>query len=138
MKLLIACRGLPGSGKSTWAKAYCLDHPECIRVSKDEIRAELKANDWVWSAAAEKRDVIPARDQMIRCAFASGQSVISDDTNLTAKHLNALAMIASLEGAEFVIQSFLHVPIDECIARDAARELPVGETRIRAMARYTD
>lgn len=132
---LIATIGLPGCGKTTWANDYCLAHPEFIRVSKDDIRAELTANGWVWSHAAEKRDVLPARDQMIRCAFASGQSVISDDTNLTSKHMNALAMLASSAGAKFEIQDFRNVEIGVCIARDAERPVPVGATRIREMAR---
>lgn len=137
MKQLIGLMGLPGSGKTHWAWQYCYDHDGFVSVSKDSIRAELRLTGWQWSKVKEKWDVIPERDRQIRQYLRNGYSVISDDTNLTTCHMNGLAMIASLEGAEFKIQSFLHVPIDECIARDAARESPVGEARIREMARYT-
>ena len=35
---IILCKGLPGSGKSTWSKQYCIDNPEFVRINKDDIR----------------------------------------------------------------------------------------------------
>ena len=39
MPKLILCRGIQGSGKTTWAKQYCKEHPNSIRVNRDDIRA---------------------------------------------------------------------------------------------------
>lgn len=41
MKTLIILSAPPGSGKSTWAKAYQEDHDNIFIVSSDEIRYEL-------------------------------------------------------------------------------------------------
>lgn len=134
---LIACYGLPASGKSTWATDHCVLHPGVfLIVSKDAIREELRQGPggWLWSHAAEKRDVLPVRDTYIRYALATGYSVISDDTNLQRGHLDALAMIASSAGARFEIQRFTDVSVEECIRRDALRTHPVGEDNIRQMA----
>lgn len=38
MPKLILCRGIQGSGKTTWAKQYCKEHPNTIRVNRDDIR----------------------------------------------------------------------------------------------------
>lgn len=39
MSKIILCRGIQGSGKTTWAKQYCKEHPNSIRVNRDDIRA---------------------------------------------------------------------------------------------------
>lgn len=36
---LIILRGLPGSGKTTWAKAFAQDEPWYHRVNRDDLRA---------------------------------------------------------------------------------------------------
>ena len=41
MKKLIILSAPPGSGKSTWAKAYKKEHPHTYIISSDEIRYEL-------------------------------------------------------------------------------------------------
>lgn len=41
MKHLIILSAPPGSGKSTWAKAYIEEHPGTLVISSDEIRYEL-------------------------------------------------------------------------------------------------
>ena len=38
MAKIILCRGIQGSGKTTWAKQYCKEHPNTIRVNRDDIR----------------------------------------------------------------------------------------------------
>lgn len=36
---LIFLKGLPASGKSTWAKEYVRSHKKALRVNKDDLRA---------------------------------------------------------------------------------------------------
>jgi len=38
MSKLIATRGIPASGKTTWAREYCLKNPNTVRVNRDDIR----------------------------------------------------------------------------------------------------
>mgnify|MGYP001586303767 FL=1 len=120
MANLLILQGLPASGKTTWALEQCSKDPNIVRVSKDDIRAELKQAGWVWSQEGEK-EVIKLRDLKIYQALAGGHDVISDDTNLGRKHKVRLAEIARQFGAEFEVKSFLDVSAEECIRRDALR-----------------
>ena len=140
---LVMMRGLPASGKSTVAREMVdngtkhIPHPsgqvtttKVVRVNKDEIRARLNKP---WSHDQE-REVLRIRDFEICQALSKGHDVISDDTNLAPKHETRLRDLAKKYKAEFVIQSFLDVPIEECIERDKLREYgKVGEKVIRDM-----
>lgn len=40
-RVLIICRGIQGSGKSTWAKQWCHEDPEHrVRFNNDDIRTK--------------------------------------------------------------------------------------------------
>jgi predicted kinase len=41
MRTMILLSAIPGSGKSTWARAFAADHPNTFIVSSDEIRKSL-------------------------------------------------------------------------------------------------
>lgn len=128
MRKLIICKGLPGSGKSTWAS----QQPAATVVNKDEIRDSLGEP---WSRVLEQK-VIQLRNNLIKDAFKGGaQIVISDDTNISRKHEASLRQLATQLAASFEIKSFLDVPIETCIERDSKREgkAKVGEKVIRDM-----
>jgi predicted kinase len=132
MPKLVICKGLPGSGKSTWAQAQ----PGAVVVNKDTIRRKLEETGWVWSHEGEK-EVISRQDNDIRAAFWSGvKLVISDDTNLAPKHEARLKRLAVQLGAEVEIVDFTGVPIEVCIERDSKREgkARVGDKVIKDMA----
>jgi predicted kinase len=107
-----------------------------VRVSKDEIRAQLKSKGWVWSQANELKDVIPERDRLIFSGLKNGYTVISDDTNLQRVHKERLAQIAYECEAQFEVKRF-DTDLDTCIRRDALRkgDAHVGEKVIREMAK---
>lgn len=133
-------KGLPGSGKTTKAKeVVAASEGKIKRINKDDLRAMLDCG--AWSKEREKF-ILWARDTMTRKALNDGYSVIIDDTNLHPSHVEQISeMIADfIEAtgvkAEAVINdSFLTVPIKECIRRDALRPSPVGAKVIRRMAR---
>lgn len=133
MSKLTICKGLPGSGKSTWAKAEVeRDLTKTFRVNKDEIRLAVGQP---WSRELEGK-VINIRDGLIKDALKNFEVVISDDTNLAPKHEKRLRELAKEAGAEVELKSFLDVPIEECIRRDSLRvgAARVGEKVIRDMA----
>lgn len=111
-------KGLPGSGKSTWARSQMIDRPlndELTIVTKDDIRRELGG----WSQEREK-EVQRIRDSRIANALYHGHTVISADTNFARGHKLRLAQLARQNGAAFEVKKFV-VPVEECIRRDAQR-----------------
>lgn len=133
MTKLIMCKGLPGSGKSTWAQSEVDNgNKGVVRVNKDEIRARDKKT---WTHDVEK-EVLRVRDKEISEGLSSGKVVISDDTNFAQKHEMRLRELAKKYKATFIInESFLEVSLEECILRDSLRDEydRVGEKVIRDM-----
>lgn len=130
MPTLTMCKGLPGSGKSYWASFS----PGLV-VTKDDIRASEVFAKKSWNYDVEK-EVLRVRDFMISEALSKGKDVVSADTNLAPKHEARLREIAKKYKADFIIKSFLDVPIALCIERDAKREgkASIGEKIIMDMA----
>lgn len=135
--ILYATLGLPGSGKSTWArktvKRYKDEHGlTAVETCKDDIREELHGG--VWSKENE-REVVSFQTEKIKNALLSGMDVFVHDTNFNqVKRLNALAKECK---ADIVWVHFTEISIEECIARDAKRtgKSHVGEEVIRRMAK---
>lgn len=131
---LTMCRGLPGSGKTTWAMLQ----PQTTRVNQDDIRKELGWTSWAtWNfEGPAERQVYEMKRKRIRAGLALGHHVISDDTNLGRTRKVEMSELALEAGAEFVVQDFTKVPVDVCIQRDGLRAEShrVGERVIRKMA----
>lgn len=139
MALISILRGLPGSGKSTHAKAQVEANPgQTKRWSKDDIRAMLDNGKW---SKSNERFVLELRDAVIRQALASNTHLLIDDTNLSSKHEEHIRHLVSeinkQEGKQHRvrIQDFTDVPLETCIERDLKREKSVGEKVIRDMSR---
>jgi predicted kinase len=130
MKTVYITRGLPASGKTTWAKEMQSRDVNIVRVNKDDLRAMLHNGRW---SRANEEEVLKLRDQIIKNSLALGKHIIVDDTNLSQKHINVIKTIAKPFDARVVIQDFTGVPLEECIARDKTRFKPVGEEVIRDM-----
>lgn len=129
MAKIIFLKGLPASGKSTWAKSQ-LEGGKCLRVCKDDIRENMLGP---WSRRKEK-DVLKIRDDLIRLGVSLNRTVIVDDTNLHPKHERAVRALAEELGVEFEIKDdFLEVSPLECIARDLKRLNSVGANVIWQM-----
>ena len=95
LKLIIA-KGLPASGKSSWADEYIKENPNFIKVEKDQIRknGELFKDGKYVHKRGDEAIVLKERDRLIREALRQGKSVISSDTNLVQKHITQLTNIA--------------------------------------------
>lgn len=131
MSKLTMTKGLPASGKSTWAKKEVYASKGKIkRVNKDDLRAMI--DDGLWSKTNEK-NILAVRDSIIEHYLSSGFEVICDDTNLTPNHEVRLRELAEEHKADFEVKSFLDVPLATCILRNAQRVDPVPEHAIRSM-----
>ena len=137
MKITIM-RGLPGSGKSTYAKALLAQFPDAYkRINRDELR--LMLDNGIKNNGNEKF-VKKMRDVLLMEALRAGKNVLIDDTNLSDKNLVRIKQLAQQfekeSGKKVEIQVRNHdTPLETCIERDQKREKPVGEQVIRQMYR---
>lgn len=129
MKIVTILKGLPASGKSTWAKQMVKDNKGSIkRINKDDLRNMLDVS--VWSRDNEKF-ILNVRDDLILKSLEAGKHVIVDDTNLHPKHEERIRKLVKGK-AKVVVHNF-DVDVEECIARDLKRTASVGEKVIRDM-----
>jgi len=127
---LIITRGLPASGKTTWARARQASDPTVVLVSRDELRATLHGGRY---SPANEEQVVAVRDAVVRDSLRRGRDVIVHDTNLNPVHVRSLEALARSGDAGFAVEDFTGVPLEVCVERDDARAEPVGEAVIRAM-----
>lgn len=124
-------RGLPASGKSTWAREQVEKSGGNIkRVNKDDLRAMLDNSKW---SKRNEKFVLDVRDIIVAEALDDDLTVIVDDTGFNPIHKTTLQDIADTYGAGFQTK-FFDVGVEECIARDSKREKPVGRSVIVSMA----
>lgn len=129
MPKLIYTVGLPGSGKTHWAREQMAADPNLRRVNRDDIRA-MMLDHWTPKSEGLTRTI---RNFAIQEALGLGFNVISDDTNLSPKVVKELKDVATRLGAGLESKSFLDVPLHVCISRDEKRQNPVGASVIRDM-----
>ncbi len=143
MKKVIMMRGLPGSGKSTYAKKLVAEAPNTYkRINRDDLRAMF---DNAHFSKGNEKFVKQVRDVLIVKCLEEGKHVIVDDTNLSATNetrVRQLVQEFNKKHNDTVQVEVVEVntPLEECIARDAKRAVPVGAKRIREMHRqfYAD
>lgn len=123
---LVMLKGLPASGKSTWAKQVVAENEKVFRVNKDDLREMTQGKEFLKS---NESNILQIRDEIVRIYLKKGYSIIVDDTNFLPDHENQLRKIANECSALFTIKEF-NVPVEECIARDALREKSVGKDAI--------
>lgn len=127
MAKIILCRGIQGSGKTTFAKQWVLEDPEHrVRFNNDDIRNML-GKYWV-----------PSREPIVKImksSFMSGaiifrMDVVIDNMNLNSREIEYWKDVAKTFNYDLEIKNFL-TPLQECIDRDSKRPNPIGEKVIR-------
>jgi predicted kinase len=130
MPRLIITRGLPASGKTTFARKL---QPGVVRVNRDDLRRMLHG-DRLFTTWAEGQVTAVQRAQ-VEALLRARADVCVDDTNLSSRLVREWAEMAARFGATFEVHDFTDVPVDECVRRDADRPESerVGADAIRRM-----
>lgn len=130
MLKVILTKGLPGSGKTTWAKELLSKHPNSYkRINKDDLRAMLDNNH---HSGKSEDFILKTRDSLILLALDQGKHVIIDDTNLNPTHQTRITQLVKGK-ANIEIKDFTHIPLKTCIENDLRRPNSVGEKVIKQM-----
>lgn len=131
--MIYICVGIPGCGKSTWARQKQKEIPGCIRLNRDELRLTLLGLEWKFN----RDDDAFVADQMTRVLVNSthdGRDVILDNTNLKPgvlrKQLNGIGTFWRLTFVVFDAS----LDTDLCLARNLERAEQVPEHVIRDMS----
>lgn len=133
-KMFYMTKGLPGSGKSTWADDFIKgeDPGKVARVNKDSLREMLHLSRF--GGKKTEKWIVAARDVMLEVFMEGGvRYVISDDTNFGKEHEATFRALCEKYGYHFTKVDFTNIPVEECIKRDLMRNRSVGEQVIRTM-----
>lgn len=146
MRKIILCRGIQGSGKSTWSKQWVLEDPEHrVRFNNDDIRNML-GKYWVPS---REELVLDLKKQFIRSSMLAGYDIVIDNMNLNPKEvefyktyieehnrimkkLDEETILSFKDDTKYELEfKDFFTPLQECIERDSKRPNPIGEEVIK-------
>lgn len=120
MTTLVITRGLPASGKTTWAKEWVAESITTrVRVNRDDLR--LMIHDGAYHGHVTERQIMRARDALIGSFLRKGLDVVCDDTNLPSGTVRDLLKLAASAKAEVEIKDLTDVSLTTCIHRDEKR-----------------
>jgi predicted kinase len=123
---LTITRGLPGSGKTTYAKTWVSeDVLHRSRLNRDDFREMLHGGPHGYDRPLEQA-VTWAHQGAVRCLLAAGRDVICDDMNLQNRQVKEWMKLAKEAGADFEVVDLTNVPVGTCIDRDKSRFLQGG------------
>lgn len=131
MAKLFILVGIPGTGKSTWAKTH---HEDDVVVSSDAIREELFGDI---TNQSNNREVFDTFHTRILSGLERGNNVIADSTALDKFARTRLLKIAYEGGAEshLVVFDNIHQGINRNLERD--RVVP-QEAMERMLKKYEE
>ena len=135
MKRIILTRGIPASGKSTWAKQEVLKDPEhSIRINRDDLR-NMSGQYWV---PAREKYILSCRNLLLNTAiYMKFNTIIIDDMNLNPRDIDYIIKAVNVfnkvlkKPYKIEFKDFTNIPLNVCIERDSKRENPLGEKVIR-------
>lgn len=118
MSKIVLTRGLPASGKSTWAKKFVKLYPNTVRVNRDDIRAQMYP-------ISDYRDIdedliTEVETAMVRAALRQDKQVVVDAMHLQQRYINRWQRL----GYPIEIREF-RTPLEVLLRRNDEREVKV-------------
>lgn len=123
-------RGLPASGKTTWAKKQ-LDLGGYFRISLKDIEENIIGKN------SKKRKMLARkyRREMVEDIMSNNKgNIILDDYNLSINFEREIEKLCLEYGYDFILNdSFLEVSVKECVGRDLKRHDSIGQHKIQKL-----
>ena len=127
MSKIILTKGIQGSGKTTWAKAWVAEDPEHrIRINNDDITS-MWGQPFGTPGLYDRLTYI--RKAMLLRAMRENLDIVLDNMNLSNRAINEVnLLIIDKDYNNYTVEykDFTNVPLEECIERDSKRENPIG------------
>jgi predicted kinase len=131
--------GLPGSGKSTWAKKRCAENAKAAYISRDEIRFSLLKDGEEYFA--KEKEAFKIFISTIKKAMSDEiyEEIYIDATHLNEHSRQKVLDKLDLKNWDICLVNFT-TPIEVCIKRNATRtgRAFVPEDVIRNMNGWRD
>jgi predicted kinase len=134
IKRIIVLRGIPGSGKTTWAKKWVQENKKGrIRINWDDLRNMFGAY-WVTSREVL---VVTCSRHILDAAMKSGYDIVIDNTNISGiETYKAIADAFNNINHNYTYQveeKLFDTDLKTCIERDKNRDRTVGAGVINRM-----
>lgn len=142
-KKLILTRGIPASGKSTWAKSWVAEDPtHRVRFNWDDLRNMMGP---YWVPERENTGILKdLRSTFLLRMMEHQWDIVCDNMNLNPKEAEFFKREVdnfnstycwegnanNKEPYEIEYRDFF-IPVEECIRRDSMRQNPIGEAIIK-------
>jgi predicted kinase len=127
-------RGLPASGKSTWAKEWVAEDSDWrLRINRDDLRFQLFNKYWPLTRMQEDH-VTLMEERMVEAAVKAKVSVVVDATHLKASYVKRWYDVGNRLGVPVKVKDF-ETDVELCVLRDEQRDRQVGEEVIRDLHR---
>jgi predicted kinase len=137
IKILV---GIPGSGKSTWAKQYILDNPNTKRINRDDLRNMLDSGK---TTQGNENFIRTLRLELINMCIIYDKNIIIDDTNCYHEQLKE--MIDFIQTNKVLLKKDIEIEIidfdadvDVCVERNDNREEKIPKEGIYHMKSSKD
>lgn len=118
--MIVVTRGLPGSGKSTWADGMCKLLKKTLKIERDDMR-KLLFNKLGKLEQEQEEEVTRVQEALIRTHLSLGMNVIISDTNLPDRSVKRWLKLGHEFGLPVVVEDFRHIPLDEVLKNNAER-----------------
>lgn len=115
---LVLTRGIPASGKTTYAKVWVQSPPKRVRINRDDLRFQMYG--LYFGDPIDENTVTKVQHSMIAAALKGGNSVIVDDTNLNDKFARKLVTLGHRHGANVRVVD-MEIDLQEALLRNKIR-----------------